>query len=171
MDERQPVNLFMQFSKWMARASGHPLTFAIALLTILVWLVTGPIFKWSDAWQLVVNTWTNIATFLMVFLIQNSQNRDTQALQLKLDEVIRVLGGAHNAMLDLEDRSQDELAAVRERYLNLAEQARTPEGERHHHDSHEAPPNHVQPSKHPADNPHEETSPPKRPSSGKPGSR
>jgi low affinity Fe/Cu permease len=89
-----------------------------------VWLVTGPLFRFSDTWQLVINTATTIVTFLMVFLIQNTQNRDTEAIQIKLDELIRATEGAHNALLDLEELAEDELDAFRKKYEALAEAAR-----------------------------------------------
>jgi len=108
----------------MANASGKPATFVIALLVIIVWAVTGPIFGYSDTWQLVINTGTTIVTFLMVFIIQNTQNRDTQALQLKLDELIRVTKGAHNLMLDLEQLDDEHLERLRQVYEKLANQAR-----------------------------------------------
>ena len=92
---------------------------------ILVWIVTGPIFKFSDTWQLVINTGTTIITFLMVFLIQNTQNRDTQAIQIKLDELIRVTRGAHNALLDLEELEEESLDAFRGKYQALAAAARS----------------------------------------------
>jgi low affinity Fe/Cu permease len=114
---------FSRFAKWTARMSGHPMTFGLALLVILTWAVTGPIFHFSDTWQLVINTGTTIITFLMVFLIQNTQNRDAEAMQLKLDELIRAMGGAKNAMLDLEELEQDELDEVREGYQKLANAA------------------------------------------------
>ncbi len=93
--------------------------------TILIWIVTGPIFGFSDTWQLVINTGTTIITFLMVFLIQNTQNRDTQAIQIKLDELIRVTKGAHNALLDLEELEEENLEAFRAKYQALAKSART----------------------------------------------
>jgi low affinity Fe/Cu permease len=108
----------------MANASGKPATFVIAVLVIIVWAVTGPIFGYSDTWQLVINTGTTIVTFLMVFIIQNTQNRDTQALQLKLDELIRVTKGAHNLMLDLEQLDDEHLERLRQVYEKLANQAR-----------------------------------------------
>jgi low affinity Fe/Cu permease len=101
------------------------MTFTIAVAIILIWAVTGPIFKFSDTWQLVINTGTTIITFLMVFLIQNTQNRDTEALQIKLDELIRAVESAHNALLDLEELDDDELDAIRKDYLDLAQTART----------------------------------------------
>jgi low affinity Fe/Cu permease len=96
----------------------------VALGLILMWLATGPVFNYSDTWQLVINTSTTIITFLMVFLIQNTQNRDTEAIQLKLDELIRATQGAHNALLDLENLEEDELEAFRCRYQALALMAR-----------------------------------------------
>jgi low affinity Fe/Cu permease len=103
---------------------GHPLGFSMALLVVVAWLITGPIFGFSDTWQLVINTATTVVTFLMVFLIQNTQNRESRALQLKLDELIRAVEGAHNALLDLEDLTDEELLKVREEYIALAKKAR-----------------------------------------------
>ena len=94
------------------------------MLLILVWLLAGPVFAFSSTWQLVINTATTIITFLMVFVIQNTQNRDGEALQIKLDEVIRAVDGAHNALLDLEELSEPELAKFRERYVEMAREAR-----------------------------------------------
>ncbi len=98
--------------------------FALAVGVIVVWLVTGPLFKFSDTWQLVINTGTTIVTFLMVFLIQNTQNRDTEAIQVKLDELIRSTKGAHNALLDLEELEEEKLDAFRRKYQALASAAR-----------------------------------------------
>ena len=100
------------------------MTFIIALGVIVTWLVSGPIFGFTDTWQLIINTGTTIITFLMVFLIQNSQNRHTQAIQIKLDELIRAMQGAHVALLDLEELSDEELTKIREDYERLAEKAR-----------------------------------------------
>jgi low affinity Fe/Cu permease len=96
----------------------------LAVLVIIVWIVTGPIFHYSDTWQLVINTGTTIITFLMVFLIQNTQNRDTEAIQVKLDELIRATKGAHNALLDLEELEEETLDAFRRKYQALASVAR-----------------------------------------------
>jgi low affinity Fe/Cu permease len=115
---------FARLSKWTAHATGHPLAFLMATLIIVVWGVTGPLFGFSDTWQLVINTGTTIVTFLMVFLIQNTQNRDSAAVQLKLDELIRAIAGAHNALLDLEELTEADLARLRERYEDLARRAR-----------------------------------------------
>jgi len=115
---------FARLAKWISRAAGHPVAFVIALFVVVVWAISGPIFGFSDTWQLVINTGTTIATFLMVFLIQNTQNRDTAALQLKLDELVRVTKGAHLALLDLEELSDQELEEVRDNYEKLARQAR-----------------------------------------------
>jgi low affinity Fe/Cu permease len=118
------ANPFNRFAKAVSRIAGHPATFLVAVLIIVGWAVTGPLFGFSNTWQLVINTGTTIITFLMVFLIQNSQNRDSQAVQLKLDELIRVTRGAHNALLDLEELEDTELELLRRRYGNLATRAR-----------------------------------------------
>lgn len=118
------ANSFNRFAKWTSRGAGHPSTFAVALAVILIWAVTGPIFHFSDTWQLFINTGTTIITFLMVFLIQNTQNRDGAAMQIKLDELIRALEGAHNELVDLEDMSDRELEKMKARYSQLAEKAR-----------------------------------------------
>ena len=115
---------FAAFAKATSRAAGRPSAFLMAVAVILAWLVTGPIFHYSDTWQLVINTGTTVITFLMVFLIQNSQNRDSQALQVKLDELIRVVEGAHNALLDLEELDEEELDRIRAPYSKLAKNAR-----------------------------------------------
>ena len=104
--------------------TGRAVTFGIALAVVLVWLATGPLFGFSDTWQLVINTGTTIVTFLMVFLIQATQNRDTEALQVKLDELLRTTHGAHNALLDLEELEESELESIRRSYARLAEAAR-----------------------------------------------
>src|SRR6266498_1188915 len=116
---------FSRFAKGTAHATGHPAAFVLAVIVVLTWGITGPIFGFSDTWQLVINTGTTIVTFLMVFLIQNTQNRDTQALQLKLDELIRVTKGARNRMLDLEEMDEDHLERLREIYERLANKARS----------------------------------------------
>jgi low affinity Fe/Cu permease len=115
---------FTRFAKWTSHVSGSPLAFGLALGTIAVWAVSGPIFGFSDTWQLVINTGTTVVTFLMVFLIQNTQNRDAQAIQVKLDELIRCTNGAHNALLNLEELEEDELRAYCAEYVKIAERAR-----------------------------------------------
>jgi low affinity Fe/Cu permease len=116
--------LFDRFAKWTSRAVGHPLTFAAAVLIIVVWAISGPIFGFSNTWQLVINTGTTIITFLMVFLIQNTQTRDGTAVQLKLDELIRAIEGAHNGLLDLEELSDEDLARLRAHFEALARVSR-----------------------------------------------
>ena len=118
------TNFYSAVAKATARHCGRPRTFSLAVGLILVWLATGPLFGFSDTWQLVINTGTTIITFLMVFLIQNTQNRDTEAIQIKLDELIRATQGAHNALLDLEELEQDRLDAFRQKYQALATKAR-----------------------------------------------
>ncbi len=120
-----PTGWFSRFSKWASRFTGRPQSFALAVAVILAWVVTGPIFRFSDTWQLVINTATTVITFLMVFLIQNTQNRDTEAIQIKLDELIRATSGAHNALLDLEDLDEEMLNRFRAQYEALALKARS----------------------------------------------
>jgi len=119
------TGLFTRFANWTASAAGHPQSFILACLIIVVWGMTGPLFGFSDTWQLVINTGTTIVTFLMVFLIQNTQNRDSKAMQLKLDELIRATEGAHNALLDLEELTEEDLNRVRALYIALATHARS----------------------------------------------
>jgi low affinity Fe/Cu permease len=118
------ISWYSRFAKAAAHFCGRPPVFAIAVGIIAIWIVTGPLFHFSDTWQLVINTGTTIITFLMVFLIQNTQNRDTQAIQLKLDELIRATQGAHNALLDLEELEDDNLESFRIKYQALAGAAR-----------------------------------------------
>ncbi len=123
-----PKSLFSRLAQWTAHAAGHPITFTTAVSIILVWGITGPLFGFSDTWQLVINTGTTIVTFLMVFLVQNTQNRDSAAIQLKLDELIRAMQGAHNAFLDLEELTEQELSVIRNRYQSMARKAREDHG-------------------------------------------
>ena len=115
---------FVRFTKVIAAAAGQPATFAIAAGAVLLWALSGPLFDFSDTWQLLINTSTTVITFLMVFLIQSTQNRDTAALHLKLDELIRVIDGAQTALLDLEELDEKELEEIRDRYEALAREAR-----------------------------------------------
>jgi low affinity Fe/Cu permease len=115
---------FLRFANGASRGTGKPITFVAAVAIVVIWAVTGPLFHFSDTWQLVINTGTTIITFLMVFLIQNTQNRDSEAMHIKMDELIRAVQGAHNALLDLEELEDKELDEVRERYRRLATKAR-----------------------------------------------
>jgi low affinity Fe/Cu permease len=115
---------FSRFATTAARAAGRPVTFVIAVAVILGWAVCGPLFDFSNTWQLVINTTTTIVTFLMVFLIQNTQNRDGEAMQIKLDELIRTASGAQNSLLDLEELDETELDRIRLHYERLAQRAR-----------------------------------------------
>ena len=124
MRPTKSTSWFTRLAKWTARETGRPAAFVGAVSLILGWACTGPLFGFSDTWQLVINTGTTIVTFLMVFLIQNTQNRDTEALQVKLDELIRALEGAHNGLLDLEELEEEELDRIRAYYERLAERAR-----------------------------------------------
>ena len=115
---------FGRFARWTAHTAGHPRTFVVAVSIILIWALSGPLFSFSNTWQLVINTGTTIITFLMVFLIQNTQNRDSIAVHLKLDELVRATAGAHNALLDLEELTEHDLELLRTRYEQLARAAR-----------------------------------------------
>lgn len=120
----KPISVFGRFAKRAEYVMGHPVAFSLALATIAVWAITGPFFHFSDTWQLVINTATTIITFLMVFLIQNSQNRDSAAIQLKLDELIRSRWGAYNALVKLEGMSLEEIEKLKEHYESIAKEAR-----------------------------------------------
>jgi len=117
-------SLFTRFTEWAARATGRPIATILAFSVILLWALAGPLFHFSDTWQLVINTVTTLITFLMVFLIQSSQNRDTEALQIKLDELIRAFEQADNSLLNLEELEQGDLDELRAEYCALAEKAR-----------------------------------------------
>ena len=124
MNSADHKSIFARFSRWIAGETGRPKTFVIACSIIVIWSITGPVFGFSDTWQLVINTGTTIITFLMVFLIQNTQNRDTEALQIKLDELIRAVKGARNEVIDLEELDEEALDKIRDEYLKLADRAR-----------------------------------------------
>ena len=115
---------FTRLTKATARATGRPIAFVIGVLTVIVWGLTGPLFAFSDTWQLVINTSTTIVTFLMVFLIQATQNRDAEAMQLKLDEIIRAIGNAKNELLDIEELEESDLDSIRASYRDIAREAR-----------------------------------------------
>src|SRR6187551_2956823 len=115
---------FTRFAKGTARVTGRPSAFLLAVAVILIWLVTGPLFHFSDTWQLVINTGTTVITFLMVFLIQSTQNRDAEAVQIKLDELLRVSPGAHNVLINLEELEERELERIKQVYAHLAAEAR-----------------------------------------------
>lgn len=117
------ISWYDRFSKTSARSAGRSITFTLACGVILIWIATGPLFHYSDTWQLVINTATTIVTFLMVFLIQHTQNKDTEALQIKMDELIRATKGAHNALMDLEESTQQQLDTIKEQYEALAKAA------------------------------------------------
>ena len=124
MPDQTRVSWFSAFARRLSVLTGRSWVFLTALLVVVFWAVTGPLFNYSDTWQLVINTSTTIVTFLMVFLIQNTQNRDTEAIQIKLDELIRSTHGAHNALLDLEELEDEELEEFRQKYGALARLAR-----------------------------------------------
>ena len=124
MRPKSPPSFFTRIAKGTSRLAGRPATFALVVVLVLAWAVSGPVFGYSDTWQLTINTVTTIVTFLMVFLIQATQNRDAEAIQIKLDELLRAQEGAHNALLDLEELEEDDLRKVRANYLRLAEEAR-----------------------------------------------
>ncbi len=119
------TKVFSRAATWISQQCGRPAVFIASVLVIIVWAATGPLFHYSDTWQLIINTGTTIITFLMVFLIQNTQNRDTAAIQLKLDELIRANKNARNIMLGLEDLSEEELHRLKQTFASLAEAADT----------------------------------------------
>ena len=123
-NENRIFDFFHRFAQRCSQVMGSPRSFLAATIIILVWATTGPIYHFSDTWQLVINTGTTIVTFLMVFLIQNTQNRDSEAIQVKLDELIRSIDGAHTALLNLEELEEEELDAIHREYCRLAERAR-----------------------------------------------
>jgi low affinity Fe/Cu permease len=124
MSKETSLPTFTVFAKWTATMAGKPPAFSICVAAILIWALTGPVFEYSDSWQLIINTGTTIVTFLMVFLIQNTQNRDSQSLHLKLDELIRVTKGAHNRLLDLEQLDDEQLERLRLVYERIGQKAR-----------------------------------------------
>ncbi len=131
--KNKPVPFFERFANRVTRVTGKPATFIVACIVILLWGVTGPIFGFSDTWQLIINTSTTIITFLMVFAIQHAQNKDTAAVQLKLNELIAASKGSSNRLIDVEDLSADELDVLKSFYIKLAELAKK---ERDIHQSH-----------------------------------
>lgn len=118
--ESQPTPLFARFARWVERQVGRSSTFVLAIAIVVVWAASGPIFGWSDTWQLIINTGTTIVTFLMVFVIQNTQSRDTQAMQLKLDELIRVNETARNSLINLEEMSDMDVERMKAAFAALA---------------------------------------------------
>jgi low affinity Fe/Cu permease len=124
-DRPERSDYFSRFARTIAELSGSVWAFMLALAVVIAWAVSGPYFRYSETWQLVINTGTTVITFLMVFIIQHSQNKDTLAIQLKLDELIRATEGAQNAVMDLEDLSHNELKKIYSDYMELASQARS----------------------------------------------
>jgi low affinity Fe/Cu permease len=122
--KQQQLPFFERFAAKVTKATGKPIAFIIAFLAIVIWAVTGPVFNFSDTWQLIINTSTTIITFLMVFVIQQSQNKDTLALQLKLNELIAASDKTSNRLIDIEDLSAEELETLRNFYIKLAELAK-----------------------------------------------
>jgi len=118
------TKLFRPVADFVARWAGRPVTFIVCVALVVIWALSGPLFKFSDTWQLIINTGTTIITFLMVFLIQNTQNRDTQAMQIKLDELIHVTSRANNELLDLEELEESELERLRAHYEAMAQKAK-----------------------------------------------
>ena len=124
MRPTKSTSWFTRLTKWTSYTTGRPATFILAFMTLVIWAMTGPLFHYSDTWQLVINTGTTIITFLMVFLIQSTQNRDTEAIQVKLDELIRAIGHARNELLDLEELEEKDLDALKGTFIEMAKKAR-----------------------------------------------
>jgi low affinity Fe/Cu permease len=125
-DGTRADSIFARFARGTEHQLGRSTTFVLAFLTIILWAATGPFFGWSDTWQLVINTGTTIVTFLMVFVIQNTQNRDTQAIHLKLDELIRVNKAARKSLMDVEEQSEPEVREVKSAFVELASNGERP---------------------------------------------
>ena len=125
MRPTKPRSWFTRLTKQTAHVAGQPLAFTLGLAGIVIWGVTGPIFRFSNTWQLIINTATTVITFLMVFLIQATQNRDAEAMQVKLDEIIRAIGNARNELLDIEELEEADLNRIKASYEEIARQART----------------------------------------------
>ncbi|HYV26250.1 MAG TPA: low affinity iron permease family protein [Candidatus Eisenbacteria bacterium] len=119
---------FQRFARTVVRTSGHPMAFGLAIGVIVIWALTGPLFHFGNTWLLVIDTVANIITFLMIFLIRNAQNRESEAVQLKLDELIRATKAARNTLLDIEELSEEELDRIKSRFERLARKARTESG-------------------------------------------
>jgi low affinity Fe/Cu permease len=139
---------FTEFSKYFTKGAGSPYTTIIAMSVIIIWALTGPIFGFSDTWQLVINTGTTIITFLMVFIIQQSQNRDAMAIQLKLNELIAVNENASNRLVDIEDLTEDELETLKKYFIELAQQLKKDNNLHASHSIEEAKNRHEQKLKH-----------------------
>ena len=133
MRATKPRSWFTQLTKTTAHAMGRPAAFTLAVSAIVVWAITGPLYGYSDTWQLAINTGTTVVTFLMVFLIQSTQNRDAEAMHVKLDEIIRAIGSAKNEVLDLEELEEEDLAHIRASYEALARKARAQDRVPHGH--------------------------------------
>jgi low affinity Fe/Cu permease len=118
-EEKKHGSWFSRMAHWTSQYAGHPVAFLLAFSSLVVWGVLGPLYHYSDTWQLVANTATSLITFLMVFIIQNSQNRDTKAIHLKLDELIRAVNAAHNEMIDIEKLPEKELEQLASRYERI----------------------------------------------------
>ena len=123
----QKKSFFTRFAKWISKIAGKPATFIVAASAVIIWAISGPVFGFSDTWQLIINTSTTIITFLMVFLIQNTQNSDTEALQLKIDELICAISEAGDKVSNLEELDEKELDEIRKKYLEKARKAREKE--------------------------------------------
>jgi len=119
---------FQKFARTVVRTSGHPMAFSLAIGIIVIWALTGPLFRFGNTWLLVINTIANIITFLMIFLIRNAQNRESEAVQLKLDELIRATKAAQNTLLDIEELSEEDLDRIKARFERLARKAREDSG-------------------------------------------
>jgi low affinity Fe/Cu permease len=145
------VRKFENFATAVTRAAGHPQAFILAFLIVLIWGITGPVFHFSDTWQLVINTGTTIVTFLMVFLIQLSQNKDSEAIQLKLNEIVAAMKGASNRLINIEDLSEEELQKLHKYYHKLSELAKKETDLAKSHSIEEAELKHQAKQKHPKD--------------------